>query len=67
MKERTERELYGPDHRSAKPIPTWALGLLVVVALVVLAYAIASITPYFRQDAVDGDELPGVTEPNPPE
>jgi len=53
------------EAKSSKPLKPITIGVLVVVAITVLAAAIASLTPYFRQDAIDADELPGVTEPSP--
>lgn len=54
-----------PSKSSGKPLSPMAIGVLVAAALAILAAAIWTLTPYFAQDAIDADELPGVTEPSP--
>lgn len=48
-----------------KPVPTWALAGLALVAVFVAIAAYYLLTPYTHHQAVDGDVLPGVEEVDP--
>ena len=61
-KELPEIPMGAASPRAGKPIHTTMIVGLSVVAAIVLGFAFYSLTPYLSSNAIDAEEIPGITE-----